>query len=43
MEQIRIELSQRLVERVYRDGEWSRKWWMTFVKRDFMNMELTLI
>lgn len=43
MDQIRQELSQRLVERVYRDGDWSRKWWMTFVKRSFMNLELTLV
>ncbi|KNB45571.1 hypothetical protein JH06_2431 [Blastocystis sp. subtype 4] len=43
MDQIRIELSKRLVERVYREGDWSRKWWMTFLKRDFMNLELTLV
>jgi singapore isolate B (sub-type 7) whole genome shotgun sequence assembly, scaffold_15 len=27
----------------FKEGDWSRKWWMTFVKRDFMNLELTLI
>lgn len=27
----------------FRDGDWSRKWWMTFLKRDFMNLELTLV
>lgn len=27
----------------YREGDWSRKWWMTFLKRDFMNLELTLV
>ena len=43
MDQMRAELSQRLVERVYRDGEWSKKWWMTFSKRNFMNLELTLV
>ena len=42
MDQIRQELSKRLIERVYQDGDWSRKWWMTFVKRSFMNLELTL-
>ena len=36
MDQIRQELSKRLIER-------SRKWWMTFVKRNFMNLELTLV
>ncbi|KAK8790322.1 hypothetical protein WA588_000481, partial [Blastocystis sp. NMH] len=39
MDQIRIEISRRLVERVFKEGDWSRKWWMTFVKRDFMNLE----
>lgn len=43
MDQIRQELSKRLIERVYQDGDWSRKWWMTFVKRNFMNLELTLV
>ena len=43
MDQIRAELSQRLVERVFREGEWSKKWWMTFVKRNFMNLELSLV
>lgn len=43
MDQIRGELSQRLVERVFREGEWSKKWWMTFVKRNFMNLELSLV
>ena len=43
MDQIRQELSKRLIERVYQDGDWSRKWWMTFVKRSFMNLELTLV
>ena len=27
----------------YHEGDWSRKWWMTFLKRDFMNLELTLV
>ena len=27
----------------FKEGDWSRKWWMTFVKRDFMNLELTLV
>ena len=43
MDQIRQELSKRLIERVYQDGDWSRKWWMTVVKRNFMNLELTLV
>ncbi|CBK21912.2 uncharacterized protein [Blastocystis hominis] len=43
MDQIRVELSRRLVDRVFKDGEWSKKWWMTFLKRDFMNLEISLL
>ena len=27
----------------FKDGEWSKKWWMTFLKRDFMNLEISLL
>lgn len=37
--QLRQELANRLVERVYADGKPS-KWWMCFQKRKFMNKSL---
>jgi len=37
--QVRQELANRLVERVYIDGKPS-KWWMCFQKRKFMNKSL---
>ncbi|KAL1923500.1 uncharacterized protein VTP21DRAFT_8480 [Calcarisporiella thermophila] len=39
MSQLRQELANRLVERVYVDGKPS-KWWMCFAKRKFMNKSL---
>eukprot|EP00128_Syssomonas_multiformis_P006614 Colp12_sorted_trinity150504_noHs@13863 len=38
--QLRQELGQRLVERVFKDNK-PDKWWMCFVKRNFLNKSLT--
>ncbi|KAI8889816.1 ARP2/3 complex 21 kDa subunit [Backusella circina FSU 941] len=39
IQQLRQELSARLVERIY-DGPQPSKWWMCFSKRKFMNLSL---
>ena len=39
--QVRQELAQRLVEKLYADGTGKpSKWWMSFQKRRFMNRSL---
>jgi len=38
--QMRQELAQRLLNRVYSDGNVPSKWWLSFTKRKFMNKAL---
>ena len=38
--QMRQELAQRLLNRVYGDGNVPSKWWLSFTKRKFMNKAL---
>jgi actin related protein 2/3 complex, subunit 3 len=38
--QMRQELAQRLLNRVYADGNVPSKWWLSFTKRKFMNKAL---
>ncbi|KAF2666369.1 ARP2/3 complex subunit Arc18 [Microthyrium microscopicum] len=40
MMQMRQELAQRCLARVYADGDAPSKWWLSFKKRKFMNMAL---
>ncbi len=38
--QLRQELVNRLLEKVYDSGDVPNKFWMSFTKRDFMNVSL---
>ncbi|KAK8807417.1 hypothetical protein WA158_004176 [Blastocystis sp. Blastoise] len=42
MNQIREEINNRIPLYIFKDGEWSKKWWMTFSKTNFMNLTLPL-
>lgn len=54
MNQIRVEVEKRLIAIVYvheyltlissyKEGDWSKKWWMTFANKNFMNLTLNLL